>query len=102
MTPLSRTLQNSRLTTKSSPDELFSEAVSEQAGQSDCGLGGGYKNIAVCRKTRTERHVPLAVVSGTTVQQKTFTYSDPDRSKKASLRHICMYMYCLAIEHALR
>ena len=89
MTPLSRTLQNSlRLTTKSSPDELFCEAVSEQAGQSHCGLGGGYKNIAVCRKTTTERHVPLAVASGTTVQQS--TYSVPDRSKKASLRHICM------------
>eukprot|EP00731_Ephydatia_muelleri_P011186 Em0006g80a len=81
-----RTLQNSlRLTTKSSPDELFCEAVSEQAGQSHCGLGGGYKNIAVCRKTTTERHVPLAVASGTTVQQKTCTYSVPDRSKKVTL-----------------
>ena len=64
----------------------FFEEVSEQAGHSYCGPAGGYEDIV--GKTRTERHVPLEVVSSE--QQKTCTYLVPDRSKKASLRQMCV------------
>ena len=67
------------LTERSFQDEV----VSRQASQSYCGPGGGYEDIAECRKTRTERHPVPAIVSETTVQQKTRTCSVP--SKKASL-----------------
>ena len=69
---------------------MFFEEVSEQAGYSYCGPAGGYEDIVV--KTRTERHVPLEVVSSEQEQQKTCTYSVPDRSKKASLCQICVNM----------
>ena len=83
MTPFFRT--SLVLANRSFQDEVVFEEVSREAGQSYCGPGGGYEDTAECRKTTTERHVPSAVVSGTTVQQKTFTYSVPDRSKKASV-----------------
>ena len=67
------------LTKRSFQDDV----VSREAGQSYCSPGGGYENIAECRKTRTERHPVPAIVSETTVQQKTREYSVP--SKKASL-----------------
>ena len=67
------------LTKRSFQDDV----VSREAGQSYCGPGGGYEDIAKCRKTRTEQHPVPAIVLETTVQQKTRTCSVP--SKKASL-----------------
>ena len=67
------------LTKRSFQDEV----VFREAGQSYCSPGGGYEDIAECRKTRTEQHPVPAIVLGTIVQQKKCTYSVP--SKKASL-----------------
>ncbi|KAL5500738.1 hypothetical protein EMCRGX_G012336 [Ephydatia muelleri] len=61
--PPPSTLQNSvGLTERSFQDEV----VSREAGQSYCSPGGGYEDIAGCRKTRTERHPVPAIVSETT------------------------------------
>ena len=55
---------------RSFQDEVEFEVVSREAGQSYCGPGGGYEDIAECRKTRTERHPVPAIVLGTIGQQK--------------------------------
>ena len=54
---------------RSLQDEVVFEEVSREVGQSYCGPGGGYEDIAECRKTRTERHPVPAIVLGTIGQQ---------------------------------
>ena len=79
------------LTERSFQDEV----VSRQAGQCYCSPGESYEDIAECRKTRTERHPVPAIVSGTTVLQKTRTYSVP--SKKASLLPTVRVRICACV-----
>ena len=54
---------------RSFQDEVEFEVVSREAGQSYCSPGGGYEDIAECRKTRTEQHPVPAIVLGTIGQQ---------------------------------
>ena len=79
------------LTKRSFQDEV----VSREAGQSYCSPGGGYEDIAECRKTRTEQHPVPAIVSETTVLQKTRTCSVP--SKKASLLPALRVRICACV-----